>query len=146
MIYLAQPYTSPKPVVMTARFRLAEFMTYHYLKAGEHIHSPIVHCHRLAILYELPTDYTFWSKYNHAMIDASEKIRILEMPLHENSVGLVGEIQHVTDWNASHSGKDIKLIERVPWKEISLLARAYRNPDGFHSVREWVDVLDNHAD
>lgn len=93
LIYLAQPYSHPDPQVRVARFKIAECVTAYFLsRHKEHILSPIVHCHRIAALYNLPSDFDFWQNYNFATLRTCSELRVMELPGYENSKGLAAEL------------------------------------------------------
>jgi hypothetical protein len=91
-IYLGQPYTHSDPAKRYERFYSAFKYTAAQLIAGEHIYSPIVHCHEMAIAFKMPKDFDFWEKYNYAMLTRASELRILKLSGWEESVGLKAEI------------------------------------------------------
>lgn len=93
MIYLASPYSSPDRLVMKTRFLLAEQCTAHFLRAGDIVFSPIVHCHELANKYQLPTDFNFWKRYCIGMLTKADVFYILDIPGWKESVGVAGELE-----------------------------------------------------
>ena len=80
MLYLASPYSDPDPLIMKTRFLLAEQVTARLLQREIWVYSPIVHCHELALKYELPTDFTFWRAYNFAMLRHADELFVLKIP------------------------------------------------------------------
>lgn len=91
MIYLASPYSHPRPEVMAERFRLAMQCTANLLKQGNSVYSPIAHCHELAITHNLPTDFAFWRKYDFDMLRRADTFMILKIDGYVESVGLTAE-------------------------------------------------------
>lgn len=89
--YLASPYTHPSPYIRELRFLAAELATVHLLRSGQHVYSPIVHCHALAQRHTLPTHFAFWKTYNEAMIDSCRELKILGLPEFEHSAGVKAE-------------------------------------------------------
>ena len=67
-IYLATPYTSKDKITMVIRYEAAVEVAANLIKKGYIVFSPIVHCHPIAVIYNLPRDYTFWSTYNASFI------------------------------------------------------------------------------
>ena len=77
------------------------------LKDGEHVYSPIVHCHQMSIEYNLPKDYSFWKAQDRHMIDLCEKVVVLKM----NGVkGGWGESVGITDEINYAISKDKEII------------------------------------
>ena len=63
------------------------------LKDGLAVYSPIVHCHELAKIADLPRDAAFWRKYNFIMLTAAESVGVLMLPGWEQSVGIDEEVE-----------------------------------------------------
>ena len=93
MIYLAQPYTDPKPLVMEKRYDAALQIVAEYTKLGFLIYSPIVHYHNVALRYSMPVDFTFWRQLNFEALARCTEIWILPLPGWEKSLGLRAEIK-----------------------------------------------------
>lgn len=91
MIYLASPYSHPDPLIMKTRFLLAEQATAELLMSGEIVFSPIVHCHEMAMRYNMPTDFNFWSKYCCSMLRKADILYILAIPGWDTSIGVSAE-------------------------------------------------------
>ena len=66
------------------------------LKEGLAVYSPIVHCHELAKIADLPRDAAFWRKYNFTMLAAAESIGVLMLPAWDQSVGIGEEVEQGT--------------------------------------------------
>jgi len=92
MIYLASPYSHPEALVMNERFRAAAAATAHWICEGHAIYSPIVHCHELARRFQMPTDFSFWTDYNLAMLNRALELWVLKLPGWERSQGIAGEM------------------------------------------------------
>lgn len=92
-IYLGQPYTHAKAAIREQRYFNAARYTASQLRIGQHIYSPIVHCHQLAIDFELPKNFEFWRDYNFSMLRMAKSMHILQMPGWEESLGLNAEIE-----------------------------------------------------
>lgn len=86
-IYLASPYSSPSPWVREQRYFEAMRCMTHHLKEGHAIYSPIVHCHELAKIADLPKDAEFWKKYNFTMLASATALWMLLLEGWENSKG-----------------------------------------------------------
>jgi len=87
-IYIGSPYSSPDQEEMLERFHLVEVYTAYMLLNGEHVYSPIVHCHELAGKYKLPKSFPFWKSYNYAMLCKASKLHVLTIPGWAESQGL----------------------------------------------------------
>lgn len=99
MIYLASPYSRPDAFVREQRYLQAAKATVHLLHKREWVYSPIVHCHTIAQLGDLPKDFDFWRDYNFAMLEKADKLLILRVEGWENSVGVKAEIAHASQLN-----------------------------------------------
>jgi hypothetical protein len=129
-IYLASPYSAkikmgpkefhgrPDKLVMEQRYLDVLKATADLMKEGQFIYSPIVHCHELARLHTLPTDYAFWNGYNHCMIEQADQFMILDIPGWLESVGVKGEYDF-----AYTKGKPIYLLDPK-----TLICRPVTNP------------------
>jgi hypothetical protein len=133
-IYLAQPYTHKDESVRAARFRLAEFLFAHYTNLGEVIFSPIVHCHRMSVMYEVPSTADYWEKANKAFLDHATAVRVMELPGWEHSKGLTFEMEY---WKDSFPHVPLQFVS---WKEILELASAHRSPDGDKPLHQFLEI------
>jgi hypothetical protein len=97
--YLASPYTHPIPSIQRDRYQAALKCTHWLLTQRIWAYSPIVHCHTLALQYDLPTDFAFWQDYNIAMIVPAEGFMILALEGWDVSKGVAAEINiaHATN-------------------------------------------------
>lgn len=136
-VYLAQPYSHPDSKVRAARFKIAEFMTAHYSHNNEFIYSPIVHFHRLSVLYYLPTNAEFWRNNNFAMLGKADTLRVLEMPGHDVSVGLKAEVDFYVD------RCPFVPIQYVSWKEITTLIANHKDDEASVPLGYHVDIAGN---
>lgn len=67
-IFLASPYTHKDKEIMAIRYKAALKAAARLIKEGNIVFSPIIHCHPIAITYDLPKDYTFWQAYTKSFI------------------------------------------------------------------------------
>lgn len=89
--YIASPYSDPDPKVSEQRYRAALRATHWCLTHDMIVFSPIVHCHEMAIIYGMPTDFRFWKAYNNAMISGSSGLLVLEIEGWQQSAGVSAE-------------------------------------------------------
>ena len=89
VIYLACPYSNNPQ----KRFEEVSEETVRLLKEGYIIFSPIVHCHPLAVEFNLRGDFDFWETYDRSMIDHCDIVCVLKLEGWEKSVGTQAEIK-----------------------------------------------------
>jgi len=106
-IYLASPYTHPDKSVMEDRYNAALRAVVKLLKGRQWVYSPIIHCHPLAVAYDLPRSHLFWLDYNRAMLAEASEMRVLMLEGWQESLGVGAEIEMATElaipffyWNA----------------------------------------------
>jgi hypothetical protein len=92
MIYLASPYSHPNPAVVQQRFEKTRKVTADLMLRGVPVFSPIVHCHEIANLYEMPTDAAYWETYNTAFLRKSDMMYVLTLDGWKESLGVTQEI------------------------------------------------------
>lgn len=101
MIYVASPYSHIKGIDTNASPELTREQRYVltmqamaiWSKQGEFVYSPIVHCHEVAKLFGLPTNFEFWDTYNKDFIRASTEVWVLCLPNWQESRGVTAEVQ-----------------------------------------------------
>ncbi len=91
-IYLASPYSSSHEDVRQQRHDAVENLTAQLLSQGFHVFSPIVHCHPMALKYDLPKDIDFWHRYDRMMLSKASMLLVLRLPGWEDSKGVAFEI------------------------------------------------------
>ena len=62
MIYLAQPYSDPDPLVRHGRYLAGLEACAHY--TSRFPYSPVVHWHNVAESFNLPGDFEHWRELN----------------------------------------------------------------------------------
>jgi hypothetical protein len=92
-IYVASPYTHPDLTVRTDRFLRAMQYTAELNLEGRWAFSPIVHCHEMAIRYELPVDFAYWMRFNGALLQPARELHVLQLDGWEESRGVRFEIE-----------------------------------------------------
>lgn len=88
MIYLASPYTHEDPEVMQERYEKAALCLTNMMKEGYIVYSPIVHCHEIAVKYDLPKDFDFWMRQDIGVLRHCEKMYVIAIPGYQESKGV----------------------------------------------------------
>lgn len=89
LIYLAIPYSTNK----TLGFRVANRISAQYFRCGYAVFSPISHCHTIAEMFDLPTDFEFWENYNQLMISKCDALHVIKLTGFETSIGVQAAIK-----------------------------------------------------
>ena len=92
MIYLASPYSHPDPLVVKTRYLLVMQTCAALINAGRFVWSPIVHCHEMTQLHNMPSDAEFWKHYNFDFMRRADEIMVLKIPGWDQSKGVKMEI------------------------------------------------------
>lgn len=98
-IYLASPYSHKDPFIREMRYLWVMKEMGAMLKTGLYVYSPIVHCHELVKVCDLPRDAAFWEKYNFTMLAAAEYLYLLVIPGTRESIGCAAEIKQAQSCN-----------------------------------------------
>jgi len=93
---------------MGERFVLAERATAQLFSKGIKVFSPVVYCHRLAIVYELPKDYSFWRSFNQTWIDWATEFMTLMLDGWKESKGRAAEMYYALEEDKELSYASIK--------------------------------------
>ena len=88
--YLASPY-SGTPEQMEKRYYDVMECTCNVMRHGQHAFSPILHCHRMALEHDMPTDAKFWNSYNKAMLSSAVVLFVLTIEGWRESKGVAFE-------------------------------------------------------
>jgi len=115
LIYLGSPYSNEDALQQKINFILARDCAAWFLRKGVFVYSPIVHCHDLAIHYDLPHDYDFWKAYNRRMLRAADEFCMLRIQDWDKSKGLKGEIADAKDM-----GKELFQCYRLASKDYEI--------------------------
>lgn len=94
LIYIACPYLSDNAEVMLYRFEKACQFAGSIMQRGEKVFCPVIHCHPIADIAELPKDWSFWKDYDLLFLKISYKLIVLKLDGWEKSVGVQAEIEH----------------------------------------------------
>lgn len=96
-IYLASPYSHPTAFVRFERYIEAMKATRWLVEAGHSPFSPIVHCHTMANLFEMPTDAAFWKNYNFGILRKADSVYVLNLSCLADSVGVREELDFANE-------------------------------------------------
>jgi hypothetical protein len=91
-IYLASPYSHPDVKIREERFIAACKKAGQLMFQGHLVHAPIVHSHPIAIQCKLPTDWSFWERYDIEYIKWADEVWVLCLPGWDGSIGIEAEI------------------------------------------------------
>ncbi len=92
MIYLASPYTHPEAMVRYDRFLRVNSVAAELMREGLHVFSPISHCHSIATMNQLPTDWEFWQDHCKAGLKKCDSLWVLKLDGWKESRGVAMEI------------------------------------------------------
>lgn len=93
LIYLASPYSHPDSEVRLERVRLVMSATALLMKSQIVVYSPIVHNHRIAMDYGLPTEWEYWRQFDEVMISRCDELCVLMIDGWDKSKGVEDEIK-----------------------------------------------------
>jgi len=111
-IYLASPYTHPKPSVMGDRAWLAGRAARNIGAAGIPVYSPIVHWHDIGSTF--PRDWEFWAELDLPLLRASRLVVVLMLQGWEESRGVQAEIAEARTHGIP--------VQTLTWGELGRLA------------------------
>lgn len=98
-IYLASPYSHPDKKIMNQRYETIIIVTGKLMERGLHVYSSIVHCHPLAVRFDLPRDHDYWDDYNAKMLKNASMLMIVELDGWQDSKGITSEIALASEYN-----------------------------------------------
>lgn len=106
-IYVASPYSDGSMTVMDQRYQQVMWYTVGLLANKQWCYSPIVHCHEMAKMHQLPRDAQYWMSYNFAMLASARELHVYCMDGWNQSVGVAAEIAF---WR-QHSERSVKFVQ-----------------------------------
>ena len=109
LVYLATPYSHPDPEVSLARYEAVNKKVVELMRLGLHIYSPITHNHPLALLGDMPIEWSYWERYDRLMLSFCSEMIVLRLDGWEESVGVTAKIQI-----ARNMGMPIKYVDPTP--------------------------------
>ena len=124
VIYVANPYTGT-PQERNQRHREVRSYTAHLIELGETAISPIVHCHTLSELHNLPKDFAFWQNYCLNLLAVCGSMHVLMLDGWEESVGVQAEIERAMEMEM-----DIMCADPKGFKLSNYILPEYRTPEG----------------
>lgn len=93
-IYLASPYLDDSQVVMRERYIKALKACGELLNEGFLVFSPIVHCHPIAVRFDLPRDFKFWKEFNASFLEGwAEAVYVLQLTGWAESDGIADDVR-----------------------------------------------------
>lgn len=102
-VYLASPYLHDSQFVMRQRYAGALKACSELLSEGFLTLSVIVHCHPIAVRFDLPRDFRFWRDFNASLLEGwAEAVYVLHLDGWMESDGIADDIKI-----AIESGKPI---------------------------------------
>lgn len=104
--YLACPYSHPSVAVREARYVTICRIAGSLFNTGTFVFSPIAHCHKIAIVCDMPKEIGFWRAYDNIMLDTCDKLIIAKMDGWEESAG----VKHETEY-AMQNGIPIEYLD-----------------------------------
>lgn len=92
-IYVASPYTHKEPSIRDNRYwKVLHFVAEH-TRRGRILYSPIVHCHQMALTYELPGNLAFWKEHNTKLLRHANELWVYTLEGWKESQGVTFEIE-----------------------------------------------------
>ena len=88
-IYVGIPYTGMEE----KSFKKANEVSYKLMKSGNIVYSPISHCHPIAQVGGLPTDWDYWKEYCTEFVTWCDTMAVVMMKGWEDSTGLTAELE-----------------------------------------------------
>lgn len=99
MIYLASPYNHASPFVREQRYLAAMEALSILLKRRMWTFSPIVHCHELKKVADLPPNFDFWLEYDFHVLDICSALYVLNIAGWSASIGVGEECRRARERN-----------------------------------------------
>lgn len=90
-IYLISPYSHYDEAVREARYHEAITAAGELMSKGYIVFSPIVHCHPIALEFNLPTSYIYWKEYCLAFTRWADAGYVLRIPGWKESAGVIAD-------------------------------------------------------
>jgi len=101
MIYLASVYSLDAKTeseehkrIREERYNVVMKKVNELLKGNMNVFSPILHCHPMSVVCDLPKDFSFWERLDEAYMDMCDVLWVLKMEGWERSEGIQKEIAY----------------------------------------------------
>lgn len=91
MIYLGSPYSHSDAMIRYIRYLQVEEACSRFFPLGKCVYSPIMHWHRCAQTFKLPTEAKFWQRQNYPMMERASEFGVLMLDGWLESEGLFEE-------------------------------------------------------
>ena len=92
LVYLAAPYSDPSENKRNLRREVINQVTADLIKMGNVIFSPITHNAGLALIYDMPVNFSFWEEYDRLFVEKADTLVVLNLPGWKDSRGVTQEI------------------------------------------------------
>lgn len=92
MIYLASPYSHPDPFIREQRYLAVMKVLGDMLANRQWAYSPIVHCHELKKVRDLPPGHEFWLEYDFHILNRCGVLVVVPLEGWMESKGVAAEI------------------------------------------------------
>jgi len=88
-----------KIALLEERFDDANRIAAKFINEGYNIYSPISCFHVMALKYDMPKTFTFWSKIDFTMIDRCDGVIVCNEEGIDRSEGVQAELKHAREKN-----------------------------------------------
>lgn len=92
LVYLATPYFHPDPKTEQVRFEKVNKIAAALMAEGVHVYSPISHSHPIAEAGNLPGHWTYWEKYDTAVLECCKAMIVYQLDGWQASKGVRAEL------------------------------------------------------
>lgn len=99
LIYLCSPYSHPSEDIRHERFESAIYATGYLMNNEFHVYSPITSCHPVAMVCNLPREFSYWEEFDKRMITCCDELFILQIEGWNESVGMKAEFKFAREIN-----------------------------------------------
>lgn len=92
-IYVASPYSHKDPTIKDNRYWQVLKFVAEYTRRGRILYSPIVHCHQMALSFDLPGNLDFWKEHNAKLLRHADELWVYTLEGWKESQGVTYELQ-----------------------------------------------------
>jgi len=97
--YLGLPYTDKNKFILNFRAEISNLIAVELMKQGRIIFAPISSWHPMAMKYDLPIDFEYWSRLDEEFIKVSKRLLIIQLPGWDTSKGVNLETEIANHYN-----------------------------------------------